>query len=261
MKTTPILALQLYTGHLPIICEIKQQATVSLTKIKALAQTTWATKTPDQQHLKTQLPPFNAVNSYLKQLQIPTEVEPICPTTTPMEYQSLHTKLSLLSEVKKHDTPTTALQQLVLVTINERYPSGEYLRIYTDGSLLKIDGKAGAGIHSELFSHYISVGINRTSFDREITAIAMALQQLLLRPMAFKKAVLLVDSKSGIQTVASNKQVTTQTVKEARSTIKLLDRARQLPFSGSPHTWEYMEMKQLTYWQKKEPHSKTNKHH
>jgi len=33
-----------------------------------------------------------------------------------------------------------------------------------------------------------------------------------------------VDSKSAIQTVASNKQATTQTVKEARRTIKLLNR-------------------------------------
>jgi preprotein translocase subunit SecD len=29
VKTTPILALQLYTGQLPVTCEIKQQATVS----------------------------------------------------------------------------------------------------------------------------------------------------------------------------------------------------------------------------------------
>jgi alkyl hydroperoxide reductase subunit AhpC len=52
----------------------------------------------------------------------------------------------------------------------------------------------------------------------------MALQQLLLRPMAFKKAVFLVDYKSAIQIVASNKQATTQIVKEARRTIKLLNR-------------------------------------
>jgi len=147
----------------------------------------------------------------------------LCPTA-PTEYQSFHNKLSLLSEVKKHDTPSTALQQLTLATINERYPPEEYLRIYTDGLLSKIDRKAGAGIHSELFSHYISVGSNGTSFDGEITAIAMALQQLLLRPTAFKKAVLLVDSKSANQTVASNKQATTQTVKDARRTTKLLNR-------------------------------------
>jgi len=52
----------------------------------------------------------------------------------------------------------------------------------------------------------------------------MALQQLLLRPTAFKKAVLLVDYKSAIQTAASNKQATTQTVKQPRRTIKLLNR-------------------------------------
>ena len=205
VKITPILALQMYTGHSPVTWEIKQQAAVSLTKIRALVQNTWILKTPDQQHLKTQLLPFNAVNGYLNQLQIPTKVEPIYPTTAPTEYQSYHTNLSLLSEAKKHDTPTVALQKLAIATINERYPPEEYLRIYTDGSLSKIDGKAGAGIHSELFSHYISVGNNRTSFDREITAIAIALQQLLLRPTAFKKAVLLVDSKYAIQMIASNK--------------------------------------------------------
>ena len=58
VKTIPILALQLYTGHLPTTCEIKQQAAVSLTKIKALPQTTWATKTLEQQHLKTQMLPL-----------------------------------------------------------------------------------------------------------------------------------------------------------------------------------------------------------
>jgi hypothetical protein len=78
------------------------------------------------------------------------------------------------------------------VTINERYPSEEYLRIYTDRSQSKTDGKAGDGS-------------NRPSFDVEITAIAMVLQQLLLRPMAFKKVILLVGSKSAIQTVASNR--------------------------------------------------------
>ena len=105
VKTTPILALQLYTGHLPITREIKQQATVSITKMKALTQTTWTTKTSDQQHLKTQLPSLNAVHSHLQQLEIPTNVEHICPTTAPMEYQSFHTNLSLMLEVKKNDTP------------------------------------------------------------------------------------------------------------------------------------------------------------
>jgi hypothetical protein len=114
VKTTPILALQMYTGHLPITCEIKQQAAISLTKIRALAQNTWILKSPEQQHLKTQLLPFNAVNGYLNQLQIPTEVESIYPTTAPTEYQSYHTNLSLLSEVKKHYTPTIVLSGLLL---------------------------------------------------------------------------------------------------------------------------------------------------
>jgi hypothetical protein len=42
--------------------------------------------------------------------------------------------------------------------------------------------------------------------------------------MAFKKAVLLVDSKAAIQMIASNKQATTQIVQEARKTLKLLNK-------------------------------------
>jgi len=90
VKTTPILALQLYMGHLPMTCEIKQQASVSLTKIKALAQTTWATKTLDQQHLKTQMLPLNAVYSYLKHLQIPILMPSNRPYGIPIiPYQTL----------------------------------------------------------------------------------------------------------------------------------------------------------------------------
>ena len=106
------------------------------------------------------------------------------------------------------------------------------------------------------------VNFHRTSFDREITTIATTPQLLLLRPTALQKAVVLVDCKSAIQTVASNKQATTQTLKEARGTIKLLIRlGKTVAFQWVPSHKEYMATKQLTYWQKKEPHFKTNKHH
>ena len=62
----------------------------------------------------------------------------------------------------------------------------------------------------------------------------MALQQLLPSTMAFKKAILLVDSKSAIQTVASNKQATTQIVKEAIRTIKLNRQGKTTAFQWIP---------------------------
>ena len=145
-------------------------------------------------------------NKYLTLLGITTEIETFCPKIKPTEYQTINTNLSLLSDMKKQDAPSTILHQMALATINERYPQDEYLRIYTDGWLIGKHGKAGAGVHCKLFSHYISVGENKTSFDGEIKAIHMALQQLLLRPLTFKKAVFLVDSKSAIQSIASNRQ-------------------------------------------------------
>jgi len=79
-----------------------------------------------------------------------------CPHGIPIiSYQPLP---NVRSEEKRY--PTTALQQLALAAINERYPLEEYLRIYTGGSLSKTDRKAGAGIYSKLFSYYISAGSN-----------------------------------------------------------------------------------------------------
>ena len=103
--------------------------------------------------------------------------------------------------------------------------------------------------------YYISVGSNRTSLDGAITAIATALQLLLLRLMAFQKAILLVDSKSAIQIAASNKQATTQTVKEARGTIKLLNR------QGKTVAFQWGPSHVGIHGNEKKPHFKTNKHH
>jgi len=120
VKTTPTLALQLYTGHLPITWEIKQQAVVSMTKMKAVTQTTWTTKTAPQDPATTPQRSSQSSPTIRNTYQRRTHM----PNNCPMEYLSFHTNLTLLSEVKKNDTPTTALQQLALATINERFPPG-----------------------------------------------------------------------------------------------------------------------------------------
>jgi ribonuclease HI len=51
---------------------------------------------------------------------------------------------------------------------------------------------------------------------------------------AFKKAVLLVDSKSAIQTTASNKQATTQMVQEIRRTLNLNKQGKTIAFQWIP---------------------------
>ena len=95
----------------------------------------------------------------------------------------------------------------------------------------KISKLKTTGILCELLSHYTSVGDTSTNFDWEIQATATALQQLLLRPDIF-----LVDSKSAMQSVTSDKHTTTQTAKEAREIIKLLYReGRIIHYSGYPH--------------------------
>jgi hypothetical protein len=66
-----------------------------------------------------------------------------------------------------------------------------------------------------------------------------------------------VDSKSGIQTLASNKQATIQTVKEARKTIKLLNRqGKTVSFQWVPSHVGIHGNETTDLLAKKEPHLK-----
>ena len=60
VKSTPILALQLYTHNLPIQLEFKQQAAISYSKLKASPSIKWVKQITDHFSLKTQTPPLKA---------------------------------------------------------------------------------------------------------------------------------------------------------------------------------------------------------
>jgi ribonuclease HI len=77
-------------------------------------------------------------------------------------------------------------------------------------------------MYSELFSHYLAVGKNKTVFEGECQAILYALTQLLYWQMAFEKVVILVDSKSVIQAISSKKIPKTQIVLEIKKAFQQL---------------------------------------
>jgi len=87
--------------------------------------------------------------------------------------------------------------------MNTRYPQDKWLHIFTDGS--KIEGyiNAGAGIHCELFSCYMTLGQHSTAFDGEIEAVLNALRVLKSYHNKFERAVIFSDSKAAILSATS----------------------------------------------------------
>ncbi|GIY21489.1 hypothetical protein CDAR_413191 [Caerostris darwini] len=75
--------------------------------------------------------------------------------------------------------------------LNILYPDPEWLRIFTDGSLLSNIPNAGAGVFSESFSFYVPVG-------RGTTAIRTAMSQLQCHLEKFTTAVILCDSRAAL---------------------------------------------------------------
>ena len=222
VKSTPVAALQEYTGNLPISVEIQKQATNSYIKMKASQRANWIKQHNSQQNLKTQTTPIDSCHNFLKYLNIPTQTENISPPINPLDFRTIQINMSLTEEMKKKDTSPEILKQSTLETINTSYPEEEWLRIYTDGSQMDTTNTTGAGVYCKLFSQYASVGTNTTNFDGEIEAVFLALQQLLYRIDAFRKVVFLVDSKAAIQAISSNRQTRTTKIHNIKQMLKHL---------------------------------------
>ncbi|GFW09226.1 uncharacterized protein TNCV_2101801 [Trichonephila clavipes] len=100
--------------------------------------------------------------------------------------------------------PFQQLKAISLKTIDNRFSTSERLHIFTDSSFLDRYLGAGADIFFELFSLYLPLGIFTTAFDAEIEAIAIAVEQLLLRSSEFNRAVIFSHSRSALQALSQN---------------------------------------------------------
>ncbi|GFU88584.1 uncharacterized protein LOC103521360 [Trichonephila clavipes] len=114
----------------------------------------------------------------------------------------LDIRLDLVLNVRKRDLSPTALHAIALETINTRFPTEEWLHIYTDGSLLDFAQGAGIGVFSHLFS-YLHADPLTAHFDGAVEAIHIALQQFAVRLPPIERAVILSDSTSALQALSN----------------------------------------------------------
>ena len=141
---------------------------------------------------------------------------------------------------------------LALETLNTKYPSEDWLHIYTDGSLSdQIDG-AGAGGTSRFFSFYKSVGHQTTNFDGEVEAIHSALQHTFPWLQKCKHIVILSDSKAAIQAIGTTSCPKMEKIKEIQHMINQIQNlGKNIVLHGYQLIVEFVEMKELIYWQKR----------
>ncbi|GIY78094.1 hypothetical protein CEXT_566211 [Caerostris extrusa] len=98
----------------------------------------------------------------------------------------------------------------------------EWLRIFTDGSLLSDSPNAGAEFFfQKFFSFYLPVE-RGTAFDCEITAIRTALSQLQCHLEKFTRAVILCDSRAALIAIVSNNDPKTQDILDCRCHLENL---------------------------------------
>jgi hypothetical protein len=118
------------------------------------------------------------------------QVESSSTLINPLDYYTYNIHLELIEKVNKKEQTPNKLKQITLATIEERFPTIDWLHIYTDGSVMKNSDSAGAGVHSSLFSYYIAVGQFKSNLDAEVEAIRFALEQLIYRQQKFNNVVL-----------------------------------------------------------------------
>ncbi|XP_035213786.1 uncharacterized protein LOC118187637 [Stegodyphus dumicola] len=137
----------------------------------------------------------------------------------PLDYSFLYVRLDLEMKVDKKEMSPEQIRTIALETIEQRFPAEEWIRVYTDGSLIDRIPRAGAGVFSKLFSFYIPVGAYSTHFDG---AIHVALQQLSLRQSSFRRAVVLYDLTSAMQAISSYQECKNTCVQQCQEVIKEL---------------------------------------
>jgi ribonuclease HI len=142
----------------------------------------------------------------------------------PLDYYTYNIHLELIEKVNKKEQTLNELKQITLATIEERFPTTDWLHIYTDGSVMKNSDSARAGVHSSLLSYYIAVGQFKSNLDTEVEAIRFALEQLIYRQQKFNNVVLLVDSQATIRSIASSDGPASKNIQEIRKLVKLLGR-------------------------------------
>jgi len=147
-------------------------------------------------HLKTQSGFLQRVFELRIEIELDDGiVQGFLKPSNPVNHVEITTKLTLAQPILKSQSPQSILKILRLETIHTLYPEPEWLHVYTDGFLTELAPNVGAGIFSSIFSFYMPVGKQKTAFDGEITAILVALEQLVPRHL-YNKVVILSDSKA-----------------------------------------------------------------
>ena len=224
VKTTPIDAMLILTNGRPIRSVIQERALILWERITRVPGyfALWSEVNPDlTRNLKTQAAFLQGVLELRNSLDLNCEPECIVQPQNPVNSNNFQINLDIGQTVTKSTTDSTILKALTLEVIDASYPESDWLRIYTDGSLLSDSPVAGAGVFSEIFSFYFPVGVG-SSFDGEIAAIGVALSQLLCHLDKFTRAVVLSDSKAALLAIVSNNTLT-QDILDCRNYLKSLE--------------------------------------
>ncbi|GFU98927.1 uncharacterized protein LOC103523953 [Trichonephila clavipes] len=123
------------------------------------------------------------------------EPEDLTKSSNSTERYEFALSTELLQEVQKKETGSQILRILSLETFDTLYLEDEWLYVYKDGSKLTDNSNAGAGVCCNLLSFYTPIGIHSTAYDAEISAIRIALSQLLCHTDRVSKVVILCDSR------------------------------------------------------------------
>ncbi|GFY58458.1 hypothetical protein TNIN_423351 [Trichonephila inaurata madagascariensis] len=165
----------------------------------------------------------------MDELDIPSQIEQLLLPINPLGASRILYNLDLMSHVLKSQNRTATCsmrnrrlsippplfggpQESVLCFVSApktgfRVPASTLLNpTLTDGSKLIIDDVPVAGVYSEHFFHYLSLGTTKTTFADEVEAIKVALAFLNARPSLSVQTVIFLNSQAAILAFAECSQ-------------------------------------------------------
>ncbi|GFU58494.1 hypothetical protein TNCV_697551 [Trichonephila clavipes] len=95
-----------------------------------------------------------------------------------MDLDVLEGHLNFDWNVNRQHSVQSELKNAAFATMYNRYPSENWLHVYTDGSVKNAVKNSGAGAYSNIFNINCHVGKYYDNFDAEIAAIIYGIDDL-----------------------------------------------------------------------------------
>ncbi|GFR60787.1 RNA-directed DNA polymerase from mobile element jockey [Elysia marginata] len=246
LKSTPILKMETITGLQSLEERREIKILTQRQKYKAMPNCVLNRKLKDTNKGRLKRNSFckyyRILESKNKELTGLDSLETVLHYSSVPPYE-MHTLPKIVKEIENIGAKAQLSEREIMGFTNKhldrKYPIGEWIRIYTDGSATDAVRNGGGGVYATLpdgttLERSFACGRRCTKYKAETEAIKEALNMVNNKISKTSKVVILSDARSVLQTLENTKDTELDTVTVRKKLLDLMARVGELTLQWIP---------------------------